>query len=171
MKKQFIETGKIVGTHGVRGEMRAEAWCDMPSNLTKYKKLYLDAKGENALDIKGARVHKNIVLLTADGINSIEDAERLRGRTLFVARKDLKLKKGAYLIVDLIGCRVLDNETGEALGEICDVSETGANDVWHIKKDGKEYLIPVIDSVVNEVDIDAETVKITPMKGLFDDED
>ena len=171
MRNEFIETGKIVGTHGVRGEMRAEPWCDSPSDLTKYKTLYLDNKGENKLKIKASRVHKNIVLLTVDGITSIEEGEKYRGKKIYIARKDLKLKKGDYLIVDLIGCEVFDAETNKKYGEISDVSRTGANDVWHIKNGEKEYLIPAIPSVVGEVDVEKNMVTITPLKGIFDDED
>ncbi len=171
MRNEFIETGKIVGTHGVRGEMRVEPWCDSPSDLTKYKTLYLDNKGENKLKIKTSRVHKNIVLITVDGISTIEEGEKYRGKKVYIARKDLKLKKGDYLIVDLIGCEVFDDETGEKYGEISDVSRTGANDVWHVKNNDKEYLIPAIPSVVGDVDVGKNKVTITPLKGIFDDED
>jgi len=171
MRNEFIETGKIVGTHGVRGEMRVEPWCDSPLDLTKYKTLYLDNKGENKLKIKTSRVHKNIVLITVDGISTIEEGEKYRGKKVYIARKDLKLKKGDYLIVDLIGCEVFDADTNEKYGEITDVSRTGANDVWHIKRDDKEYLIPAIPSVVGDVDVEKNKVTITPLKGIFDDED
>ena len=171
MRNEFIETGKIVGTHGVRGEMRVEPWCDTPADLTKYKTLYLDNKGENKLKIKASRVHKNIVLITVDGINTIEEGEKLRGKKVYIARRDLKLKKGDYLIVDLMGCEVFDADTGVKYGEISDVSRTGANDVWHVKNDDKEYLIPAIPSVVGDVDVEKNKVTITPLKGIFDDED
>lgn len=171
MKKRFIETGRITGTHGVRGEMRAEPWCDQPSDLTKYKTLYLDKEGQNPLKIKSARVHKNMVLITAEGILSIEDAEKLRGKKLYLDRNDLKLKKGDYLIVDLIDCQVFDTQTGKKYGEISDVTNLGASDIWHVKNEGKEYLIPAIPTVIDQVDVDNGRITITPMKGIFDDED
>ena len=171
MKQQYIETGVITGTHGVRGELRVQPWCDTPEDLTIHKQLYLDAAGAQSLKIVNARAHKQMVILKVKGIDTVEQAEALRNKTLYLDRKSLKLKKGQYLIVDLIGCKVFDSATKEALGEISDVSQTGANDVWHIKKDGKEYLIPAVPSVVDKVNVDKEEVFITPLKGIFDDAD
>lgn len=171
MKKQYLETGKIVGTHGVRGEMRVQPWCDSPEFLKKFKILYLDPDGVNTVKVISSRVHGNLVLLKVEGIESIEDAERLRGKTLFINREDVQLEEGRYFIDDLIGCNVSDADSGENLGIISDVSATGANDVWHINRDGREYLIPAIPDVVVSVDIDAQAVVIRPLKGIFDDED
>ena len=171
MKQQYIETGKITGTHGVRGELRVQPWCDTPEDLTIHKQLYLDAMGQQVLKIVSARPHKQMVILKVKGIDTVEQAATLRDKTLYLDRKKLKLQKGQYLIVDLIGCDVFDTDTKEPLGQITDVSQTGANDVWHITKEGKEYLIPAIPSVVDTVDVDKEEVWITPLKGIFDDAD
>lgn len=171
MKKQFLETGKIVGTHGVRGGMRIQGWCDSPEFLCSFKKLYLDENGQDFLTITSIKPHGNIVIATAKGVDSIEAAEKYRNRVLYINRRDVKLEAGRYFIKDLIGCRVFDIDTAEELGEISDVSQTGANDVWHIKRGEREYLIPNIPDVVKSVDIDNERVEIKPLKGIFDDED
>jgi len=171
MKQQYIETGVVTGTHGIRGELRVQPWCDSPEDLTIHKKLYLDAGGVEPLTIINARAHKQMVILKVKGIDTVEQAEALRGKTIYLDRKKLKLAKGQYLIVDLIGCRVFDSTTGETLGVVSDVSQTGANDVWHITKDGQEYLIPAVPSVVDRVDVDHEEIYITPLKGIFDHED
>jgi 16S rRNA processing protein RimM len=83
----------------------------------------------------------------------------------------LHLKEGQYLIADLMGCKVFDSQTKEQLGVISDVSKTGANDVWHVKNNGKEYLVPAIPPVVDQVDVEKEEVFITPLKGIFEDAD
>lgn len=171
MKKRYIETGEIVGTHGIKGEMRVQPWCDTPQFLVKFKKLYLDENGETLLKVISSRAHKNIVLIKADGVETIEQAEKLRGKILYLDREDAVLPKGVFFQSDLFGCKVFDADSGENLGEITDVSQTGANDVWHIEKDGKEYLIPSIPDVVISVDTDNEKVIIRPLKGIFDDED
>ena len=172
LKKEYLETGRIVGTHGICGEMRVQPWSDSPDALTGLKKLYLDARGVEHLTAARARAHKNIVLLEACGVDSIEKAERLRGRTLYVRRGDLSLPEGSHFVQDLIGCAVADADTGKAYGVLTGVSATGANDVWHIRApDGEEYLIPAIPDVVRHVDTDAEMIQITPLKGIFDDED
>ena len=171
MKKQFLETGKIVGTHGIRGQVRILPWCDSPEFLCDFKKLYLDENGQEALAVASAKPHGNIVIATIKGIDTIEAAERYRNRVLYINRRDVRLEAGRYFIDDLIGCAVFDTDSMELLGELSDVSQTGANDVWHIKRGEKEYLIPNIPDVVKKVDIDAERIEIRVMKGIFDDED
>lgn len=171
MPKDYLETGKVVGAHGVRGELRVQAWCDSPDFLTKFKRLYLSADGSGVLEILSARAHGNLVLVKARGVDTIEEAERLRGKTLYLRRGDVTLEEGRYFVQDLIGCRVLDADSEEPLGTVTEVSQTGANDVWHIAKDGKEYLIPAIPDVVLAVDTEAGTVVIRPLKGIFDDAD
>ncbi len=170
MPKKYLQAGKIVGTHGVRGEMRVQPWCDGPEFLAGFKKLYTDKDGDCKLTVK-VRTHGNICLMKADGIDSIEEAEKLRGTVLYIDRVDCKLPKGSYFIEDIIGCKAVDDNTKEELGTVSDVSSTGANDVWHIKRDGKEYLIPNVPVFVKSVDIEAGIVYITPLEGTFDDED
>ena len=171
MKQRYLETGEIVGTHGVRGEMRLYPWCDSPDFLSGIKRLYLDKEGKAVLDVVSARVHGTLVLIKVKGVDDIPAAERLRGKTVYLDRKDARIEKGAYFIQDLIGCAVIDADDGHCYGTVCDVSKTGANDVWHIKQESREVLIPAIPDVVIDVDIDREKVVIRAMKGLFDDED
>ena len=170
MKQEYIECGKFVGTHGVKGALRVQPWCDTPEFLCGFKTLYKKENGVfAAFKVNSAKPHGNIVIMEVENVCSIDDAEHLRNKTLYLARKDLKLEKGAYLICDLLGCTVFDYESNKILGQICDVSKTGANDVWHIKNNDKEYLVPVIDDVIKEVDIDKEKVVIKPLAGIFDD--
>ncbi|MBQ1186765.1 MAG: 16S rRNA processing protein RimM [Clostridia bacterium] len=170
MKNKFLETGKIVGTHGVRGMVRIQAWCDSPEFFCGLKKVYLDKEGKTALNITKSSPHGNVVIAAIKGIDSIEEAEKYRNKVLYMDRKDAKLEEGRYFICDLIGCQVFDKETSKKLGVLSDVSETGANDVWHIKDNENEYLIPAIDEVVVSVDIENETIVISPLKGIFPDE-
>lgn len=171
MKERYIETGKIVGTHGVKGMVRVQPWSDSGEFLAEFKCFYLDKKGENRIDATSIKPHGNVVLMSLKGVNSIEDVEKLRGAVIYIDRNDVTLPEGRYFINDLIGCTVSDADSGEILGKITDISETGANDVWHITRDGKEYLVPAIDEVIVSVDTDGEKVVIRPMKGIFDDED
>ncbi len=170
MKKQFLDTGKIVGTHGIRGEVRIEPWCDNPQFLCGFDRLYLDENGRDFIEVK-SRPHKNIVLSKIKGIDTIEQAERMRGKLVYINRDDIELEDGANFVQDLIGLEVRDVETDEFYGVLTDVLRTGANDVYEISQNGKKYLAPVIDDVVKEINIDLGYVKISPMKGIFDDED
>lgn len=169
MIKQFLETGKITGTHGLKGEVRVQPWADSPEFLAEFDELYLD-KGARKIEIKAARVHKNMLIMKIKGVDTIDDAEKLRNKILYMNRDDVELDEGAYFIQDLIGLEVLDDETGEKIGVLDDVSETGANDVYHIKSDeGKVYLIPVIPEVVRDISLENGTVRVFKMKGLFDE--
>lgn len=170
MIKKFLETGKIVGTHGIKGMVRVQPWSDSGEFLTEFKHFYLDG-GLKKLDVLKAQPHGNVVIIAFKGVETIEQAEALRNKLIFIDRNDAKLPEGRYFVDDLIGCVVTDADTEEELGSITDVSSTGANDVWHITKRDKEYLVPVIDEVLVSVDIENEAVVIRPLKGIFDDED
>ena len=170
MKKQFLDSGKIVGTHGIKGEVRIEPWCDSPEFLCAFKTLWLDERGENAIKVR-SRPHKNIVLCKIEGVESIEAAERLRGKIVYIDRDEVELGEGVHFVQDLIGLEARDLDTGEVYGTLTDVLRTGANDVYEITRDGKKYLVPVIDEVVREINTEEGYVLFTPMKGIFDDED
>ena len=171
MLKQFLETGKIAGTHGVRGELRVQPWSDSPEFLLRFKRLYLTATGDSSIEIISSRVHGNLVLIKVKDINTIEAAEGLRNKVLFMDRNDAGIDKDSYYIQDLIGCSVFDSETDELIGKLTDVSQTGANDVWHIMRNGQEFLIPAVSEVVKTVDPALDRITIKPIKGIFDDED
>lgn len=167
MKKEFLESGKIVGTHGIRGAMRFQPWSDDADFLSGIRTVFLPDK--TPLKIKSVKPHGNIALLEIKGVNSIEDAEKLRNKTLLVRRSDADIPEGRYFIEELVSSQVYDKKTGVLLGVLSDVSKTGANDVWHIKKGEKEYLVPAIESVVCSVDIENGKVVIDPMEGIFDE--
>lgn len=168
--EQYLEIGKVVSTHGLRGELRVDPWCDSPQFLCQFKTLYLK-KGETKLSVS-SRPHKTIAIVKAKGIDTIEEAEKLRGRVLYINRSDARLAPGEYFIQDLMGLDVIDIDTSKSYGKITDVLKTGANDVYQVTdKDKKDYLIPVIDDVVKEIDINGGKVLIKPLKGIFDDED
>lgn len=171
MIKEYLETGKITGTHGVRGEMRVEVWSDSPEFLKKFKTFYFDDKGNEPVKVISCRPHGNIAILKLDGVETIDDALKLRNKVLHIKRSDAKIPKGNYFIAELIDCKVIDaDDNDKVYGILSDVSETGANDVWHIKADDKEYLIPAIPDVIDSVDVEEGIVKIKPLKGIFDDE-
>ena len=170
MLKQYLEVGKIVGTHGVRGEMRVECWANSPEFLRGFKKLYLDG-GKTAISVS-CRPHKNIALMSVKGIGSIEEADVLRGKILYIDRADARLDEGEHFVQDIIGLSVTDADSGEVYGEVKDVLKTGSNDVYEMAdKDGKLFYIPVIPDIIDRLDFESGAVFIHPMKGLFDDED
>ena len=112
MIKDYLEIGQIVGTHGVRGELRVQPWCDSPEFFKKFKTLYYDAHGEKSVGVVCARPHGNIALLRLDGCDTVEKAASLRGKVLYMRRSDAHLKKGDWFIAELIGCRAEDANSG-----------------------------------------------------------
>jgi 16S rRNA processing protein RimM len=169
MRKKYLECGKIVSTHGVRGELRVQPWCDSPEYLLGFKTLYLK-NGELAVAVENARVSKNVVLMKLAGVDTLDGAVALRGRVLFMDRNDAP-DTGGEFVQDLIGLDVLDADSGRLWGKLVDVLPTGANDVYVLRDDsGKERLVPVIPEVVTETDIDAGFIRIRPLKGLFDED-
>ncbi len=170
MKKEFLEIGKFVGTHGVRGMVRIQPWSDDGEFLTQFKSFYLDA-GKTKIDMSKITPHGNVVIAAVKGVDSIEQAEKLRGQVVYIKRTDACLPDGRYFVSEIIGANVFDADNDTLLGVLSDVSPTGANDVWHIKNGEREYLVPAIPDVIVSVDIDSDTIKIRPLKGIFDDED
>ena len=170
MLKQYLEAGKVVGTQGLRGELRVQPWCDSAAFLCRFKRLYWRA-GEEEILVKSARVHKNLALLKLEGVDTIEQADQLRNRILFINREDCQLAEGEYFIQDLIGMQVMDADSGCYYGRLTDVFQTGANDVYKVTdQDGKNYLLPSIPEVVIARDIQAGVMKIRPMRGIFDED-
>ncbi len=172
MIKEYLEIGKITSTHGIKGEMRVQPWCDSPEFMKSFKTLYLDKNGETALKVS-SRPNGNMVIMKVQGIDTVEAAASYRNRVLFMKRSDAKIEKGSYFIQELFDCTVVDADDESIIyGILCDVSQTGANDVWHIEaQNGKEYLIPAIKDVVIETDVEKGIIKIRPLRGIFEDED
>lgn len=168
-QKPFLEAGQITGTHGVRGEVRIQPWCDSAEQFAGFRTLYWDAAGTRPVRLH-ARPHKKMALARLEGIDTVEAAAALRGRMLYVARRDLRLPEGYHLVQDLIGLTVVDADTGETYGRLTDVSQTGANAVYHMQTPRGEVLIPAIPQVVIAIDTAADILRLRPMKGLLDDE-
>jgi len=168
--KDFLEIGKIVTVQGLNGEVKVQPWCDSPDFLCEFEELYF-ANGEEIITIQKARTQKNTVILKIEGCDTVEQAAKLRNKILYINKADIELEEGTYFVQDLIGLEVIDVDTNFSYGEIIDVTQTGANDVYHIKsKAGKMYYIPAIASVVIQTNIDDGKMLIRPLKGLFDDD-
>ena len=166
MKKEYLEAGKIVTTHGIRGEVKIMPYTDTPELLCEFDRLFI-GKDKAELYIERARVAKNMVIAKIEGIDTVEAAEKYRNKVLFMHRDDLELDEDTYFIQDLIDMEVKDADSGFVYGKITDVLQNGANDVYVIKGD-REYLVPAIPDVVISTDIDSNIMLIRPLEGLFD---
>jgi len=165
---KILEIGKIVNTHALRGDVKIQYWCDDPELFHELEYVYVD--GEK-FDIVNSRLHKNFVILHLKGIEDINVAETYKNKVLTVEREMLgELPDGTYYICDLLGLEVLKLD-GKKLGTIEDIIKTGSNDVYVVENGTKKpILLPVIDDVVKEVNVEEGYVKVELMKGLVDDE-
>lgn len=167
MKKEYLEAGKIVTTHGIRGEVKIMPYTDSPELLAEFDRLFI-GKNYEEVNIERSRVFKNTVIAKIKGVDTPEDAEKLRNKVLYMHRDDLELDDDTYFIQDLIGLEVRDADTSDVYGTIIDVMQTGANDVYVIKGTDREYLVPAIADVVISTNIDDGVMTIRPLDGLFD---
>ena len=167
MKKQYLEAGKIVTTHGIKGEIKIMPYTDYPELLCEFDRLFL-GKNHEEINVERSRVFKNMVIAKLEGYDTPEVAERLRNKILYMHRDDLELDEDTYFIQDLIGIEVSDADSGFVYGKITDVMQTGANDVYVVQGKDREYLIPAIPEVVITTDIDENTMTIRPLEGLFE---
>ena len=169
MQAEYLDAGRIVGTHGVRGELRLEPWCDSPEFLQQFDTFYWQ-KDKKPVHVKNTRVHKHFLLLTIDGIDTLEQADPLRGRVLCFRRADAApLPEGVYYQQDLIGLRVCDLESGLARGTLTAIFQTGANDVSEVTDQaGKKTLVPAIADVIGRISLEEGPLFLKHLEGLFD---
>lgn len=162
--QKMLCVGEIVNTHGVRGELKVVPLLDNSEDLLDYKHFFIDGKSYERASI---RFHKNFALIKLKGIDDMNLAESFKGKFLELPREELKpLPDGRYYICDLIGLKVIDEVIGE-LGNITEVIETVSNDVYVVDYKGKDLCIPILENVVQDVDLDSGIVKVTLPKGLI----
>lgn len=168
--KQYLEVGKIINTHGIKGELKLELWCDSAEFLKQFDTLYFNESGKDSVELLSARPQKHFAIIRLGGINSIEEAEKLKNRILYCNRDDAKIDEGANYIQDLIGCYVVDYDNEDVeYGRVCDVVNYGASDILDVESWGRHTLVPLIPDIVMEIDIEYQVIRIRAMKGLFDE--
>ena len=168
MKEKYLECGKIINTHGVRGACKIESWCDSPEVLCDIKTLYYKKRDEYLpLEITKASVHKGCALVYFYGIDSIEAATLLKNRVVYADRDDIDIDDDRVFVADIIGLDVFDEKTGERLGVLADYIESVASDIFVVKTDeDKEVLVPAVDEFIGHIDDGG--VYLTPISGMFD---
>lgn len=167
----MFNIGKIVNTHGIRGEVKVVRITDFEERFRVGETAYI-SKEKNELVpviIDGHRIHKGFDLVHFENFDNINDVEKLKGSFLQIKEAQLtELEEHEFYYYEIIDCDVLTVK-GEMVGTIKEILSPGANDVWVIKPlKGKDILIPYIEEVVKEVDIENKRVVIDPMEGLLD---
>lgn len=166
----MLRVGVITSTHGIRGEVKVFPTTDDVNRFKKLKDIILDTGKEHiTLEIEGVKFFKQFVILKFKGIDNINDIEKYKGKDLLVTRENaIELKKGEYFIFDLIGSIVTTDE-GQELGELTEVIQTGANDVYVVTTpEKKDILIPYIKDCVLNIDIENKQIQVHIMPGLLE---
>lgn len=171
MTDRYFDIGKIVNTHGVRGEVRVVRITDFEERFSIGHTVYLvrDNESPRPLIIKTHRKHKQFDLLQFEQLDTLNDVEPFKGAYLKIKEEQLtELPAGEYYHYEIIDCEMFDT-SGEKIGTIKEILSPGANDVWVVKRNGqKDALIPFIKDVVKEIDVAQKKVVIEPMEGLLD---
>lgn len=169
MTERF-QVGVIASTHGLRGEVKVFPTTDDPGRFLDLDEVILDApQGERILRIRSVKFFKKFVILGFEGLDRIEDVERLRGIPLLIDRSDaLPLGYAQYYVADIIGLSVR-TEDGKEIGKLREVIETGSNDVYAVAREGKkDLLLPAIADCILDVRPDEGFMTVYVMPGLED---
>ena len=165
MKSPFLPTGQIVNTHGLKGLVKVMPWADDPADLLDFDRFFIDG---TEYAVEHSSLQKSMVLLKLEGIDTLEDAVKLRGKELSIARADVELEEGTVFIADLIGLPVYCGE--RELGRITEVLTPPANDVY-VVKGRQEYLIPAVKEFIEELNPEAGYVRVRLIEGMEADAD
>ena len=163
MRLQFLEAGQIVTTHGVRGEMKVLPWADGPEFLTEFHRVKID---NTVYTVESCRVQKTCDLLKLQGIDTMEAAEALRGKTVQIFREDAD--PDMIFVAELIGVTVMAD--GVQIGKIADVLDYPGNKVYIVRGE-HEYMIPAVRQFVLSTDLDAGVMQVKLIEGMRSDED
>ena len=166
MASQFLEAGVIINTHGVRGEVKITPWGDSPQFLCGFDTFYIDGK---PVKVRSARTNKTLTLASLEGYDTVEQAMKLKGKTLCVHRSDAKLPAGRHFLADLMGLEVLDAATGDKLGTVENILTPPAHNVYVIGGGAKRYMIPAVPAFVAETNVEGGYIKVNLIEGLETD--
>ncbi|MCL2842884.1 MAG: ribosome maturation factor RimM [Oscillospiraceae bacterium] len=163
MKKELLEAGKIVNTHGVRGEVKIQPWADSAEFLQGFTHLYIDGEPVRLL---GARVHKQMLIAELEDVTEINAAIALKNKIVYIRRSDVDLPPGHFFIQDILGLPVID-EAGTALGTLKEILPRPGGNVYVIAdEDGAERLVPDVPAFLLEKNLDEGFIRVRLIEGM-----
>ena len=160
-KQSFVDAGKIVNTHGVRGEVRVEVWLDSPQMLKRCGRVFLSGEEKKILS---AREHKGFLIAQLEGVADVNAAQALKNRVVQIARADARLPRGSYFLQDIVGAAVVD-ESGAEIGKLAEVLETPAQRVYVVRGE-TEHLIPAVPAFILNTDAEAGVITVRLIEGM-----
>lgn len=158
---QYLECGKIVNTHGIRGEVKIVPWADSPEFLCDLPALYIDGK---AMAIRSARVHKGNVIALLEGVEDVNAAMLLKNKVVSMSREDVELPDGAFFLADIIGLRVIDEKDRE-LGVLEDIISPSIQQIYVVKGE-REIMIPAVPQFILETNVAQGYIKVRLIEGM-----
>jgi len=167
--KEKLEVGQIVNTFGIKGFVKIYPYVNDIKRFDDLKTVYIKVKNEQKiLEIEEVKYQKNMVLAKFKGIETVEEANKLRNSYVEIDRKDaIPLEEGEYFIADLLGLDVYI-DTGEKLGVLEDIYNTGSSDIYVVKNElGKQFLLPYIDEVIKKIDLENGRITVHLIEGLI----
>ena len=163
MKQPYIEAGRITNTHGVRGEVKIEVWLDSPAVLASYPRIFVDGR---EIRLLAARPQNRFAVAELEGVADVNDAMKLKGKTVYIAREDAMLPPWGYFLQDLLEARVV-REDGSEVGVLTEILERPASDVYVVKAPGgREILIPAVPAFIRRVDAERGVVTVHLLEGM-----
>ena len=167
-ENKYLECGKIINTHGVKGGIKIESWCDSPEVLLDLNKIYFKTgDGFEKRKIISSTVMKRHVMAYIEGVNDIDTAAALKETVIYADREDIPLEDGDFFIIDLVDLPVIDVDSGVEYGKVSDVFNTGASDIYTVKTPGGDRMIPAVPEFIIEIDTD-RGIFVRPIEGMFD---
>ena len=163
MKLQFVEAGEIVNTHGIKGEVKVLPWVDSPEDLTGFDRCRI---ARHDYEIELCRVQKTCALMKLKGIDTMEDAQKLRGKTVLLYREDIDDE--VIFAAELIDMEVFC--AGEKIGVITEVLDYPGNSVYVVKGE-KTYMIPAVKAFILNTDMEGNRMDVTLLEGMETDAD
>jgi len=173
--QKYLECGKIVSTHGVRGTVRLESYCNTPETLAKLRRLYKKTTtGEfELMKVHASSVQKQMVLCTFESITTLDQAIPLKGTVLYADRSDIATRDGDYFVADMLGLDVIDVESGEKFGTLSEVMSPAGRDIYVVADvRGGTFMIPAVPEFVREIKVEGENagVYVKLIEGLRGEE-
>ena len=167
LNKNYIECGKIINTHGCRGGMKAEQWCNDTSDFLGLDRVFLK-KGSEFVEYKilKSSAFKQFIILELEGVDDMDQAISLKNSNLYANRDDFALEDGEYFIADIIGLDVIDADTNIRYGTLKEIINRGAADIYVVKTENGEAMIPAVDEFIISVDVN-KGVYVRPIEGMF----
>ena len=167
-EKRYIEGGKIINTHGCHGGLKLESWCDSPEILASFERIFIKKAGAYAeFKVKKSAIFKQFVLFDLAGVADMDAALALKNTVVYADRDDFELEEGDYFIADIIGCDVIDADNGTVYGKFSEVVNRGASDIYVVKTEKGEAMIPAVDEFIDRVEV-GKAVYVRPISGMFD---